>query len=48
MALAKVVSGIAGALALAALLLGAGGARAAGDLALGKRVYQKANCVRDR
>ena len=45
MDLAKVVSGVAGALAVAALLVCAGGARSAPDLELGKRVYKKANCV---
>ncbi len=45
MVLAKRMSGAAGALALAALLLAAGGARAAADLELGKRVYERANCV---
>ncbi len=45
MVLARVVSGFAGALALAALLLTANGLRAATDLELGKRVYKKANCV---
>ena len=42
---AKVLSGIAGAVALAALVLTATGARSAADLELGKRVYKKANCV---
>jgi mono/diheme cytochrome c family protein len=45
MVLAKVVSGVLGALAMAAVLLAAGGARSADDLELGKRVYKKANCV---
>jgi mono/diheme cytochrome c family protein len=45
MVLAKVVSAIAGALIVAALLLAAGGARSATDLELGKRVYKKANCI---
>jgi mono/diheme cytochrome c family protein len=45
MVLAKVVSGVTGTLVVAALLLCAGGARSATDLELGKRVYEKANCV---
>ena len=45
MVLAKVVGGLGGALALAALVLTADGARAASDLELGKQVYEKDNCV---
>jgi mono/diheme cytochrome c family protein len=43
--LAKVLGGLAGALALAALLSAANGAPPAHVLELGKRVYKKANCM---